>query len=484
MITTTSRRASAHTRLKMDLPTRLAVPITLALLTIPALAGDPSGALTEGADTSTAATLQKVAMAVDFTWTLFSAFLVAFMVLGFAMLETGFCRAKNAANVCMKNLWGAAGGTLAFWVIGFALMWGGGIDGHEVVSREVGAAGWGLFGWSGLFLSTGGAYDVQVYTTFLFQVVFCLTAVTIVSGAMAERTKFKAFAIYALIAAGVIYPVFGNWAWGGGFLGTDGIKKLVGANYADFAGSGVVHMVGGVMALVGARAVGARIGKFTDAGEPVAILGHSIPIATLGTIILWFGWFGFNAGSTLAATDLRISIIATNTFLAACAGTLGAMVYTCNKNGKSDPSMMLNGSLAGLVAVTAPCAYIPSWAAILIGLVAGVVVVISAGIVERRFKIDDPVGAISVHGTCGALGLLSVGLFADGRYGVTGLFYGNFNQLLAQIIGIVVLILWVYVTASVAFWILDKTVGLRATPEEESAGMDLSEHNLAAYPEH
>jgi Amt family ammonium transporter len=352
-----------------------------------------------------------------------------------------------------------------------------------VVSREVGAAGWGLFGWSGLFLSTGGAYDVQVYTTFLFQVVFCLTAVTIVSGAMAERTKFKAFAIYALIAAGVIYPVFGNWAWGGGFLGTDGIAKLVGANYADFAGSGVVHMVGGVMALVGARAVGARIGKFTDAGEPVTILGHSIPIATLGTIILWFGWFGFNAGSTLAATDLRISIIATNTFLAACAGTLGAMVYTWNKDGKSDPSMMLNGSLAGLVAVTAPCAYIPSWAAIVIGLVAGVVVVISAGIVERRFKIDDPVGAISVHGTCGALGLLSVGLFADGQYGVTGLFYGNFNQLLAQIIGIIVLVVWVVVTASIAFWILDKTVGLRATPEEETAGMDLSEHNLSAYPD-
>ena len=252
------------------------------LWAMPVLAGDPSGEMTEGAGTGTDASLQKVALAVDFTWTLVSAFLVAFMVLGFALLETGFCRAKNAANVCMKNMWGAAGGTLAYWILGFGLMFGGALAFPNVIEREVGPSGWGLFGWSGFFLSTGGAYDVQVYTLFMFQVVFCLTAVTIVSGAMAERTKFKAFAIYALIAAGIIYPVFGNWVWGGGFLGTEGIGRLIGANYVDFAGSGVVHMVGGTMALVGARAVGARIGKFREDGTPVTIPGHSIPLATLG----------------------------------------------------------------------------------------------------------------------------------------------------------------------------------------------------------
>jgi Amt family ammonium transporter len=456
----------------------------LMLVGVTVFAGDPTGELTEGAGTGTDATLAKVALAVDSMWTLVAAFLVAFMVLGFALLETGFCRAKNAANICMKNLWGAAGGTLAYWVLGFALMFGGAIAGHEVIAREVGPSGWGLFGWSGFFLSAGGANDVQVHTLFLFQAVFCLTAVTIVSGAMAERTKFIGFVLFALVAGGLIYPVFGNWAWGGGFLGTDGIASVLGANYADFAGSGVVHMIGGTMALAGARLVGPRTGKFRDDGTPVAIPGHSIPIATLGTIILWFGWFGFNAGSTLQATNLRISVIAVNTFLAACAGTFGATLYTWRKYGKSDPTMMLNGSLAGLVAVTAPCAYVGSWAAVLIGLVAGFLVVISASIVERRFHIDDPVGAISVHGTCGAWGLLSLGLLADGKFGgVTGLFYGSFGQLVAQVIGIIVILIWAYVAASLTFWILSKTVGLRATVEEEGEGLDLSEHNLHAYPE-
>lgn len=442
------------------------------------LADDPTGALTHGEGTGTDATLEKVAMAVDFTWTLVSGFLVAFMVLGFALLETGFCRAKNAANICMKNLWGAAGGTLAYWALGFALMFGGAIEGYEVISREIGLADWGLFGASGFFLSSGGAYDVQVYTLFMFQVVFALTAVTIVSGAMAERTKFTAFVLFALVGAGVIYPVFGNWAWGGGFLGGEGFAKLIGANYADFAGSGVVHMIGGMMALAGAIAVGPRLGKFQADGTPVAIPGHSIPLATLGTIILWFGWFGFNAGSTLAATDLRISVIATNTFLAACAGTAGAMLYTRWRFGKPDPSMMLNGSLAGLVAVTAPCAYVESWAAVVIGLLAGMIVVFSCGVVEKRFKIDDPVGAISVHGVCGAWGLLSVGIFADGTYGVSR----GWSQLLAQVVGIVVLVAWAFVTASVIFAILKRTVGLRASDEEQRIGLDLAEHNMSAYP--
>ena len=457
----------------------LALGVVLALWAAPALAGDPSGELTEGAGTGTDATLQKIALAVDFTWTLIAGFLVAFMVLGFALLETGFCRAKNAANVCMKNLWGAAGGTLAYWVLGFGLMFGGAIEGHQVFPVEVGPAEWGLFGASGFFLSSGGAYDVQVYTLFMFQVVFALTAVTIVSGAMAERTKFSAFAIYALVAAGIIYPVFGNWAWGGGFLGGEGFASIVGANYADFAGSGVVHMIGGVMALAGARIVGARTGKFRRDGTPVAIPGHSIPLATLGTIILWFGWFGFNAGSTLAATDLRISVIATNTFLAACAGTAGAMLYTRARYGKPDPTMMLNGSLAGLVAITAPCAYVQSWAAVVIGFLAGVIVVVSCGILERRFRIDDPVGAISVHGTCGAWGLLSVGIFADGTFGVSA----GPSQLFAQIIGIIVIFGWGFGLASLTFTILKQTVGLRATEEEELMGMDLSEHQLLGYPE-
>jgi Amt family ammonium transporter len=238
------------------------------------------------------------------------------------------------------------------------------------------------------------------------------------------------------------------------------------------------------MALAGARLVGPRTGKFRDDGTPVGIPGHSIPLATLGTIILWFGWFGFNAGSTLQATNLRISAIAANTFLAACAGTFGAMVYTWAKYRKPDPTMMLNGSLAGLVAVTAPCAYVGSWAAVLIGLIAGFLVVISAAIVERRFHVDDPVGAVSVHCTGGAWGLLSLGLLADGNYlGVAGLFYGNVAQLVAQIIGVVVIFVWAYLSAGLTFWILKKTVGLRATPEEEAEGLDLSEHNLHAYPE-
>ncbi|MBI4912453.1 MAG: ammonium transporter [Acidobacteria bacterium] len=477
------------------------------------LAADPNGGATGGIQNVPAQapgnpTLQEIGAAVgqtrvalNFVWTLMAGFLVMFMQAGFALAETGFTRAKNAAHTMMMNFMVYALGILGFWAVGFALQMGGSgaamgaaLSAPEGMARLVGPTiggnVWGLFGAKGFFL-TGAAYDVAAFAIFLFQMVFMDTALTIPTGAMAERWKLSAFIVYALVASGLIYPVFGNWAWGGGWLSTLGKYAGLGHGYVDFAGSGVVHLTGGVMALTGAVVLGPRIGKFLN-GKAQAIPGHNIPMAVLGCFILAFGWFGFNAGSTLAGTDLRISVVATNTMLASASGALLAYLYTWAKFARPDLSMAVNGMLAGLVAITAPCAFVSAPVAVLIGALAGVLVVVAALFIENTLKIDDPVGAIAVHGVNGAWGLIALGLFADGTYGqglnggpasgVTGLLHGNPKQLLAQLIGIGANVLWVGGASFVLFKVLDKTLGMRVRPEQEVQGLDLHEVSAPAYP--
>jgi Amt family ammonium transporter len=345
-------------------------------------------------------------------------------------------------------------------------------------------------GGTGFFLS-GVSYDVAAFALFLFQMVFMDTALTIPTGSMAERWKLSAFVIYGLVVSAVVYPLFACWAWGGGWLSTLGKYVGLGHGYVDFAGSGVVHLTGGVMALVGAIVLGPRIGKYVK-GEAQAIPGHNLPMAVLGCFILAFGWFGFNAGSTLAGTDLRISVVAVNTMLASASGAFLAFLYTWRKFGRPDLSMAVNGMLAGLVAITAPCAFVNAPIAVLIGAVSGVLVVAAALFIENRLKIDDPVGAIAVHGVNGAWGLIALGLFADGTYGgglnggpaagVAGLFYGDPKQLVAQFIGIGANLLWVGGSSLALFKIIDLTLGMRVKPEQEMQGLDFNEVSAPAYP--
>lgn len=426
-------------------------------------APDPTGAATLAADPT---------IPITYVWVLVCAFLVMFMQAGFAMVEAGFCRAKNAANLMAKNLLDFVIGSLAFFIVGYSILKG----------SDVG----GLFGVGPLMLG-GDSYDVGKYLDFFWQSVFCATAATIVSGAIAERLKFSAYLWYSLIISLLVYPVFGHWVWGGGWLS----KLPFGLGHLDFAGSGVVHTVGGMFGLAGAIVLGPRFGKFTKDGKPNAIPGHSLVLAALGTFILWFGWFGFNPGSTFNATHLRISVIAVNTNLAAAAGGLVALLMIYFKTKKWDVGMAFNGVLAGLVAVTAGCAWVEAWAAMVIGLVAGALVVISVYGIES-LGIDDPVGAVSVHGVNGIWGLISVGLFADGTYGnysldapfVTGLFYGGgAGQLIAQIIGAVVAAAWAFGAGFIVFKLLDAVMGIRVTPEEEVRGLDVFEHGGSAYPE-
>ena len=409
-------------------------------------------------------------VAINTIWTLIAAFLVFFMQPGFAMVETGLTRAKNAANILMKNLIDFCIGSIAFWLIGFGIMFG--ID------------KFGFFGFSGFFLSSANTLTSEGMWNFafwMFQVVFAATAATIVSGALAERTKFVSYLVYSFFICAFIYPVVGHWIWGGGWLSNRGI--------IDFAGSTVVHSVGGWTGLAGAIVLGPRLGKYNNDGSSNAIPGHNLPLAALGVFILWFGWFGFNPGSTTSGTNLSIAIIAVTTNLSAAAGAISAMITSWFRFSKPDTGMSLNGALAGLVAITAPCASVSPSSAIIIGLIAGVIVVFSVEFIDKVLHIDDPVGAISVHGVCGAWGTLSVGLFAQASYGeasgvgaINGLFFGGgFNQLFAQLTGIMVVFLWVFISGYILFYLIEKLIGLRASDEEQLKGLDLSEHGNESY---
>ena len=406
------------------------------------------------ANAAAVATLQKHA---DFVWTLVAAFLVFFMQAGFAMVETGFTRAKNAVNIMMKNLMDFAMGSLAYWAVGFGIMFG--------------ATKTGWFGTSGFFLSDF-AKDADPWTLafWMFQVVFAATAATIVSGAMAERTKFVGYLAYSAVISAIIYPVFGSWAWGGLFHGGGWLEKL---GFIDFAGSTVVHSVGGWAALAGAIVLGPRIGKYTPEGKARAIPGHNIPLAALGVFILWFGWFGFNPGSTTAA-NTDIAGIAVNTNLAAAAGAVAAMITAWIMFGKPEASMSLNGALAGLVAITAGCANVSITSSVIIGLVAGALVVLSVVFVDKVLKVDDPVGAVSVHGVCGAWGTLAAGLFNTAGF--------SLKVVGVQLLGIGAAFVWVFPAAFLLFKGIDATVGLRVSAEEEIDGLDVGEHGLEAYP--
>ena len=441
--------------------------VLLLLLTTIAMAGDPNGSNTYTDDVA------GMKLAVNFAWTLIGAFLVFFMQAGFAFLGAGALRVKNTVNYFAKSYMDFSIGALAYWAVGFALMFGGsklyaGLeDGNSII------------GWSGWFLS-GNSYDVSTMMFWMFQVVFAATAATIVAGACAERMKLQAYLIYSGIVTAVIYAIYGHWVWGGGWLAT----LPYGVGVRDFAGSGVVHAVGGMVALAGIYLLGPRIGKFNKDGVPNAIPGHDVPMIVMGTFFLFFGWFGFNPASTLAATDLRISVIAVNTFLAGAAGATLVCYYTFFKTKKVDIALTCNGALAGLVGITASCAYVPTWAAVVIGVVSGFIVMYGIKFNDWVLKVDDPVGAVAVHGYNGLWGLLTVGIFADGTYGgVSGLIVGKTSQIIAQIIDMVVVVVWAFGTGYILFYIIKKIVGLRVSPEEELTGLDLGEHGYSAYPE-
>jgi Amt family ammonium transporter len=419
---------------------------------------------------------EKTALIGAVLWTAVAAFLVFFMQAGFAMVEAGFTRAKSSVNIIMKNVMDFSIGIIAFFVIGFHLMFSGGSESLFFLG-DTEAADWGM-------------------TFFIFQAVFCATAATIVSGAMAERTKFVSYLVYSAIISGIIYPISGSWAWGSlldgeGWLETfwtltDGDESCA-VFFSDFAGSTVVHSVGGWLALAGAIVLGPRIGKYGPDGKPRAIMGHNIPLAALGVFILFFGWFGFNPGST-TTFDMSLGGIAVTTGLAAGAGGILAMVTSWLIGGKPDGSMTLNGVLAGLVSITAPCATVtPAWA-VVIGAVGGVIVVLAVIFIDSVLKIDDPVGAVAVHGVCGAWGTLAAGLFntpveawEDGPMIGGILVGGTADQLIVQLVGIVTVFAYTFVAGLIMFLAIKFTIGLRVTEEEELRGLDVGEHGMEAY---
>ena len=482
-------------------------------------AGDPDGSLTGTVadvavgDSKKGLTLADLVnqvgqnkLGINFTWTLVCGFLVMFMQAGFACVETGLCRAKNANHTMMMNFMVYGVGMLAFWLIGFAIQMGGvgavgNLGSTPVLNKEFTVTlfgkTFGLFGQGGYFLMHNNSYDVGVMVIFLFQMVFMDTALTIVTGTAAERWKFAAFIVSSFLMGAFLYPIFANWAWGGGWLANLGGNFGLGHGYADFAGSGVVHAVGGLTALVMAILIGPRLGKFSREGKAHAIIGHDVVMVLLGCFILAFGWFGFNPGSTLGASgngNLRIGSIAVNTMLAGMAGGFSAMLYMWMRYGKPDASMTANGLLAGLVAITAPSGFVNPVSSAIIGLIAGVLVCVGVEFFERVMKLDDPVGAISVHGLNGLWGVISVGLFADGRsnYGgswngvagnVTGLFYGDAGQLVAQLIGVAALVGFVFTLGFVMNLAVDFFVGQRVSAKAELEGLDLPEMGALGYPE-
>ncbi|MCU1465519.1 MAG: ammonium transporter [Actinomycetia bacterium] len=439
-------------------------------------------------------------VSINFTWTLITGFLVLFMQVGFAFLVTGLTRAKNAGHMMMMNIAAFAVALLAYYAVGFAFMFGGiapiaNLGGVSPLTGIFGHGSAGVIGLHGFLLQSHGSYDVGVMVLFLFQVVFMETAGYIIIGAIAERISFAGFLLAEVAMGAVIYPIYGMWMWGGGWLAHLGTSLHLGHGAVDFAGSGVVHATGGWAALALAMALGPRIGKFNKDGSPNAIPGHNIPYVVIGTLVLVFGWMGFNPGSTLGATDLRIGLVAVNTLLAACVGFVMAMIITNAKYGKPDISMSCNGMLAGLVAITAPCAFVAPWAAVVIGGVAGTLVVYSVAFFDR-IGIDDPCGAISVHGTNGAWGVLAVGIFADGTYGigwngvgatsthgVRGLLYGDVGQLGAQMFHVVIGFLWAWGVTWLIFKVAQNFMKIRVSEEVELEGLDMPEFGVLAYPD-
>jgi len=438
-------------------------------------------------------------IAINIMWTLIAGFLVMFMQAGFALVETGFTQKKNVAHTMGMNFLVYGLGMFGFWVCGFALMFGGalnvatlggapGVIPHEYIVHMFGHD-FGIAGTVGFFLNSK-VYDVGVFTLFLFQMVFMDTTATIPTGSMAERWSFKSFLIFGLFISMFVYPIFGNWVWGGGWLSQLGVNFHLGHGHVDFAGSSVVHMVGGVAALAGAIVIGPRIGKYGKDGTVNTIPGHNIPMALLGTFILAFGWFGFNPGSTLAGGDYRISIVAVNTMMAGTAATLAVLLVMYAKGQKPDPGMLANGLLAGLVAITAPCAFVNSIGSVIIGAIAGCLVYFAYNFVDRKLKIDDPVGAFAVHGVNGAWGVLSLGLFADGSYGdgwngvpgtVKGLFYGDASQFGAQVIGTLTCAIFVFPVMYFFFKISNKITPIRVPAAVEEAGLDIAEMGVHGY---
>lgn len=484
--------------------------ILLFAFTAVAWAGDPTGANSAGIQSVTAAkagapTLTEVAtdlgktkIGLNFVWIILCGCLIFFFQAGFALVETGFTQAKNAMHTMAMNLMVFLVGTIGFFICGFAFMFGGvgniaALGGTAPLNGVLSVGGWNLLGLKGFFLTSGGSYDVGVMALFFFQMVFMDTTVTIPTGSMAERVKFSAVVVASFFISMIAYPFFGNWVWGGGWLAQLGTKLSLGHGVVDFAGSGVVHAMGGALALAGAIVLGPRIGKFKKDGTPVAIPGHDIPIAILGTIILFFGWFVFNAGSTLNGSDLRLAVVATNTMIAGAIGGMVSMLYMWVRYGKPDPSMMCNGALAGLVAITAPCAFVTPLAAAFIGVVSGVLVCLAVSFIENTLKIDDPVGAVAVHFVNGSWGLISLGLFADGTYGdglngvaggVTGLLYGGgFGQLGAQLIAVCVILAWGTGVGYLFYKSLNAIMGIRVSEADEINGLDIPEMGVKAYPD-
>lgn len=432
-------------------------------------------------------------------WVVIGAMLVIFMQAGFALVETGFCRAKHAAHVVSTNFAIFGLGFIGFFFVGFPLAFGGfsysafGMD-QPVGDALLGSGNW-VFLWKGGWALSGGGMTPAVLGFFLYMVAFMDTVATIPTGSMAERWKWNSFVIWGLFAGAVYYPLFAAWTWGGGWLAKTWDTMSLGAGYVDFAGSGVVHAVGGAAALAGAIVIGPRIGKFGADGKPRALPGHHIPMAMLGTFILLFGWFGFNAASTFAATDVQFATVATNTAIAGAFGAVAGMFWITKRTGKPDPGMMANGMLAGLVAITAPCAFVAPWAAAVIGVIAAVLAIETVFIVERKFKIDDPVGAIAVHGVNGSFGVIAVGIFSNGSYGagwngsptagIEGIIKGDWGQLGAQLLGLAVI--WTVIFGiSFAFFKIQNALtkgGIRSKEEDEVMGLDLPEMGVSAYPE-
>ena len=458
-----------------------------------------------------------LAQGMNLLWIVIGAVLVIFMQAGFALVETGFCRAKHGAHVVSTNFAIFGLGFVAYFLVGYAFMFGGysdvGLSGssifgyHQAVGSNLLGSGHWVFLWKGGFAlgDIGKAGGAAVAAYFLYMVAFMDTTATIPTGAMAERWKWKAFVGWGIFCGAIYYPLFGAWTWGGGWLSQLGNSMHFGFGYVDFAGSGVVHAMGGVAALAGAIVLGPRIGKFNRDGSANTLSAHHIPMAMLGCFILLFGWFGFNAASTLAATDIQFAIVAVNTALAAAFGATAAMFFCMYTKPfkKPDPGMMVNGMLAGLVAITAPCAFVDPYIAAIIGTIAGVLVVVSCGFFERR-GIDDPVGAISVHGVCGIWGVLCIGLFANGQYGggwnltsegpaanakgVTGLFYDaslGSRQLVAQAIGALVLCTVMFGVAFLFFKLQNAFMkgGIRPEADIEMIGLDMPEMGALAYPD-